>query len=275
ALDVAVVVDLDAPRRPRQRKDLGQQLQQLALGRTLGKLARQRLARIGERVIDEILLLAALGHAHLDLVAALGAQGLGEQRALLDLVGDEDGARARLVVVKLGEKRAQHLAGRERAVGLGEIRAIAPVLAGAEKEHLHAVEAAGLMHGEHVGLLDPARIDALMRLHRRERGETVAADGGARWQRAAREAFSTSAASPPFPAWLLPDRNAFASRTSSPYSAKSISRVQGPEQRLIWYSKHGRVRLSKNPSEQERSRNARCSAVMVRLTAQTEANGPQ
>src|SRR5262249_10251433 len=38
ALDVAVVIDLDAPRRPRQRKDLGQQLQQLALGRTLGKL---------------------------------------------------------------------------------------------------------------------------------------------------------------------------------------------------------------------------------------------
>ncbi len=45
--------------------------------------------------------------------------------------------------------------------------------------NLHAVEAAGLMHGEHVGLLDPARIDALMRLHRRERGQTVAVDGGA------------------------------------------------------------------------------------------------
>ena len=87
-------------------------------------------------------------------------------------------------------------------------------------------------------------------------------------------AFSISVASSSFTAWLLPERNAFASRTSSPYSAKSISRVQGPEQRLIWYSKHGRARLSKNPSEQERSRKARCSAVIVRLTAQTEANGP-
>src|SRR5262249_58415409 len=113
--------------------------------RTLGKLARQRLARIGERMIDEVLLLAALGHAHLDLVAALGGQGLGEQRTLLELVRDEDGARARLVVVELGEKRAEHLAGRKRAIGFGEISAIAPVLAGAEKEHLHAVEAAGLM----------------------------------------------------------------------------------------------------------------------------------
>src|SRR5207249_7259692 len=56
----------------------------------------QRLARIGEGVIDEVLLLAALGHADLDLAAALDAQGLGQQRALLDLVGDEDCARARL-----------------------------------------------------------------------------------------------------------------------------------------------------------------------------------
>ena len=63
ALDVAVVVDLDAPRHSRQREGLGQQLQQLALRRGLGELARQRLARIGERVIDQILLLAALGHA--------------------------------------------------------------------------------------------------------------------------------------------------------------------------------------------------------------------
>src|SRR5260370_27767433 len=96
----------------------------------------------------------------------------------------------------------------------------------------------------------------------------------ARSKSTAAEAFSLDGASSSFTAWLLPDRNALASRTSSPYSAKSISRVQGPEQRLIWCSRHGRVRLSKNPSEQERSRKARCSAVMVRLTAPTEAHGP-
>ena len=87
--------------------------------------------------------------------------------------------RARLVVVELREERAQHLARPERAVGLGEIGAVAPVLAGAEEEHLDADEAAVLMHGEHVGLLDAARIDALLRLHRRERGEPVAVDRGA------------------------------------------------------------------------------------------------
>ena len=35
------------------------------------------------------------------------------------------------------------------------------------------------MHGEHVRLLDAARIDALMRLDRRQRGQTVAVDRGA------------------------------------------------------------------------------------------------
>src|SRR5438876_10202253 len=35
------------------------------------------------------------------------------------------------------------------------------------------------MQGEHVVLLDPVRVDALMRLHRRERGGTGAVDGGA------------------------------------------------------------------------------------------------
>src|SRR5262249_51553262 len=156
----------------------GQQIQQLALRRALGELPRQRLARIGERVVDELLLLAALRDGDLDLVTALGAQRLGEQRAFLDVAGDEDAARARLVVVELREKGAQHLAGRKRAIGLGEIGAITPVLSGAEEEHLNAIEAPGLMHGEYVGLLDPARIDALRRLHRRERGEAVAIDAG-------------------------------------------------------------------------------------------------
>ena len=104
---------------------------------------------------------------------------LGQQRALLDLVRDEDAARARLVVVELGEECAEHLAGARRAVGLGKIGAVAPVLAGAEEEHLDAAEAAVLVDGEHVRLFDAARIDALMRLHRRERGETVAIDRGA------------------------------------------------------------------------------------------------
>ena len=76
ALDVAVVVDLDAPRRARQPEALRQRRQQLALRGGVGELAAERLARIGERVIDQLLLLAALRQQHLDLVAALGRERL-------------------------------------------------------------------------------------------------------------------------------------------------------------------------------------------------------
>src|SRR5260370_474558 len=72
ALDVAIVVALDTSWGSRQTENLGQHFEELALGRALGKLARQRLARIGERVIDQVLFLAPLRNAHLDLVSALG-----------------------------------------------------------------------------------------------------------------------------------------------------------------------------------------------------------
>ena len=62
ALDVAVVVNLDAARRARQAESLGELAQQFLLRRGFGELAAERLARIGERVLDQILLLAALRH---------------------------------------------------------------------------------------------------------------------------------------------------------------------------------------------------------------------
>ena len=51
--------------------------------------------------------------------------------------------------------------------------------------------------------------------------------------------------------------------------------TQGALQRLIWYSRQGRVRLANMLSLHERSRNAFCSAIRVRLTAPAEANGPK
>jgi hypothetical protein len=43
---------------------------------------------------------------------------------------------------------------------------------------------------------------------------------------------------------LRPKRKSRACVTSSAYSGGAISPVQGAEQRLIWNSRHGRVRLS-------------------------------
>ena len=74
ALDVAVVVDLDAARHARQPESLGQRLQQLLLRRGVGELAAQRLARVDQRVRHQLLLLAALRHGDFDLAAGLGAR---------------------------------------------------------------------------------------------------------------------------------------------------------------------------------------------------------
>src|SRR5438445_3546379 len=86
--------------------------------------------------------------------------------------------RRRLVVVELREERGQHLFRRERLFSAWEVSAIAPVLAGAEEEHLDAGITALLMDGEYVGFFHGARIDALLRLDRRQRGEPVAVERG-------------------------------------------------------------------------------------------------
>ena len=117
---MAVVVDLDAPRRARQAEGLGKLPQQLLLRGGFGELAPKRLARVGERVLDQILFLAALRQQDLDLVAALGGKRLRQQFAVLDVVGDQDQPRARLVVVELREERAEHLAGRDERSAFGK-----------------------------------------------------------------------------------------------------------------------------------------------------------
>src|SRR5690242_17768434 len=92
---------------------------------------------------------------------------------------DQNKAGRRPVVVELSHERRQHLACGERAVRFGKIGAIAPVLAGAEEEHLDTGESALLIQREYIGFLDAARINALMRLDRRERGKAVAVDRSA------------------------------------------------------------------------------------------------
>src|SRR5580692_1720397 len=97
---------------------------------------------------------------------------------IVDVVRNQNQARARFVVIELGKKRAENFLGRDRPICLGKIGAIAPVLSGAEEKHLDAGETALLMERKNIGFLDPAWIDALMRLDRRQRGQAVAIDGG-------------------------------------------------------------------------------------------------
>ena len=165
---------------------------------------------------------------------ALVASASLQQLLLLHAVRKQDRPRARLVVVELREEGAQHLRRLQRRVGLREIGAVAPVLAGAEEEHLDADLPALLMDGEDVGLLDALRVDALVALHMRQRRQPVAIDrgpleieifGGLLHLRRNLGLHLLAAAGQEILRLRQPARH-------SP--AAAISPVQGPEQRLIW-----------------------------------------
>src|SRR5471032_263203 len=127
-------------------------------------------------MLHQVLALSALWNADLNFATALGAERVAEQLAFLELMRHQHQPRRRLVVIELRHEGAEHFGRSERAIGFREIGAVAPVLSGAEEEHLDAIVAAGLMQREYVGFFDVARIDALMRLDRRERREAVAID---------------------------------------------------------------------------------------------------
>ena len=122
ALDVAVVVHLDAARRMRQSERRDQPREQPALGCGIGQLAAERFARVGQRMRDQFLFLAALRRRDLDLEARLDRQGACHQLGFLDRVRQQNEFGRRLVVVELREERGQHLLRRERFLGAAENR---------------------------------------------------------------------------------------------------------------------------------------------------------
>ncbi len=179
AHDVRVVVDLDPPWREGQVEGFGHALQQARLAGGFRKAASERFAGVGQRVVDQVLLFAALWNRHLDLPVHTFAQRFGEKGTFGKIMGEQDLPGGRFVVVELGKETFQDRSLFQRFVGLGEIGPVAPVLAGPEEEHLHAGLPAFLMDGEDVRLLHVVGIDALMGLDVRQGGQSVPVDRGA------------------------------------------------------------------------------------------------
>ncbi len=71
---MTVVVDLDAARRPCQPEGPGERRKEPLLGGRLGKLAAERLAGVGERVLDDVALCAPARHEDLHLAVALDGE---------------------------------------------------------------------------------------------------------------------------------------------------------------------------------------------------------
>ena len=94
-------------------------------------------------------------------------------------MAQEHEARRGTVEVELRQERVEHLLARQSAIGARKIGAVAPVLIGAEEEHLDAELPRLVSDREHVRFGDRARIDALLALNRGERADAVAKPGRA------------------------------------------------------------------------------------------------
>ena len=136
--DVGIVVNFGAPDRMIDAERRAERGDELLLARGFRELARQRFARVAHRGVDEILLFAAPRRADRDAMASARAQDLAQSLGARNRVAQQHEAGRRPFEVELGEKGVEHLLQAQRPVGAGKIGAVAPVLVGAEEEHLDA-----------------------------------------------------------------------------------------------------------------------------------------
>ncbi len=124
--DVGIVIDFDAADRTVDAERGRQRSEQLFLRRRVREFARQRLARIAQRVFDKLLFFAAARRADCDAVARARTQRAAERIVALDIVGKQHETRRRALQVELREEGIEHFGGPEASVGAWEISAIAP-----------------------------------------------------------------------------------------------------------------------------------------------------
>ncbi len=178
ALNVGVVIDLDAPWRARQLEGFRHARQQLRLGARRRQPPSQRLAGVLQRRFHELPLLAALRAMHRNLAPGARRKRFGQQTGLLHLVRQQHQRRRGPVVIELRHEGGQDFRLAAPGVDAREIGLIAPVLKGAEEEGLNARLPALHRQGEDVRLLEGARIDPLPRADVRHRRDAVAQHGG-------------------------------------------------------------------------------------------------
>ena len=130
-------------------------------------------------LFDEILFFSLSRHGDLDGAAGALAQGLFKDRAIFDLMGQQNEAWRRSIRIKLRDKGIEDFFRREALVGAWKIGAIAPVLKGPEEKDLDAKLSGLLGDGEHIRLFDGLWIDPLGALNGGERRDPVPQPGGA------------------------------------------------------------------------------------------------
>ena len=178
ALDVRVVVDLDAARRLPEVEQLLEGFEQIALAAGLGHLPRQRLGGVPQRHRDQVAALAAGGLADGDLALGAGRQRLGNEPRLLRQDAHQDIRGAGLVVVELADEGGHDLLRPVVPVVAREEGLVAVVRAVAHEERLHATAPALLVDGEDIGVQAARQVDVLVRLDAGQGPDAVAPERG-------------------------------------------------------------------------------------------------
>ncbi len=120
-------------------------------------------------MFDQIEFFPALRCGDKNLVIRLQGKRFAQQCFIFNLVRKQELARAGLVIIKLRDERRENFVRRHAFVCPRKIGPVAPVLPGAEKEHLDAGHAVLLRDSKDIGFINTARIDALVSLNHGKR----------------------------------------------------------------------------------------------------------
>ena len=178
ALDMAVVVDLDALRRLGQLEQVGDLAQQFRLRGRFGQPPVERLDRVALCLIHQAAAIPPLRHRQRDLIPRALAQRLGQQPAFRQIAVEQDRPRRRHLLIELGQERGEHLVLGHVGGVRGKEAPVPPILPATDEERLHADHPVLRRQREHVGVADPLGIDRLTALDEGQRLQPVAQHGG-------------------------------------------------------------------------------------------------
>ncbi len=169
-----IVVNLDPLRRVGQLEAIRHALQQLVLRGALRLAAGEGGFGVGDGVIGQALLVAALRRLEIDGMAGSAGQRFAQQRRFVRHMAEQQQRRGRAFCVELRQERLHDFFDRGFRLVARKIRAGAEIAPGAEKEDLNGDMAAFLMRGDNVGVVDPGDMDILARLDGRQNLDAVA-----------------------------------------------------------------------------------------------------
>ncbi len=178
ALNVAVIVHLNAFWRSIQTKNLGYTFKQLGLPGCFRQPTVKCIARIGHGMVNDLLFLPPLRVENIHFFATPERQCFYQQSAFRQRMVHQNLGWARLVIIKLDNKCGQDIR-RGLILRMGGKKGATSIVASTtHKKDLNAGLPRFLPKTEHIRILQGGRVDHIGILHLRQCANTVTQNGG-------------------------------------------------------------------------------------------------